>query len=78
MDLQQRQIDELASWLTAAEAKIESNDPVGSDSETIKRQIEEHKVAIQLRKTGFIDLRIVIDTLVNAGLTICVVTFAGT
>jgi hypothetical protein len=46
MDLQQRQIDELASWLTAAEAKIESNDPVGSDSETIKRQIDEHKVAI--------------------------------
>ncbi|XP_028414557.1 dystrophin-like isoform X10 [Dendronephthya gigantea] len=43
MDLQQRQIDELASWLTAAEAKIESSDPVGSDVDTLKRQIDEHK-----------------------------------
>lgn len=44
MDLQQRQIDELASWLSNAEAKIEANDTVGSDLETIKRQIEDHKV----------------------------------
>ncbi len=46
MDLQQRQIDELASWLTSAEAKIEPSDPVGSDAETIKRQIDEHKVVM--------------------------------
>ena len=44
MDLQQRQIDELASWLTNAEAKIDENDSLGSDIETIKRQLDEHKV----------------------------------
>ena len=44
MDLQQKQIDELASWLSSAEAKIEANSTVGSNLETVQRQIEEHKV----------------------------------
>ena len=54
MDLQQRQIDELAAWLRSAEAKIEANDPVGSDNETIKRQIEAHKVDDHMIKSSWI------------------------
>lgn len=53
MDLQQRQIDELASWLTSAESKIELSEPVGSDVETIKRQIDEHKVVGTVPQNSF-------------------------
>ena len=49
MNLQQKQIDELGSWLTSAEAKIEGSAPVGSDTETVERQIEDHKVIVKLR-----------------------------
>ena len=49
MDLQQKQIDELGSWLISAEAKIEGSASVGSDTETVERQIEDHKVIVNMR-----------------------------
>jgi hypothetical protein len=44
MDLQQQQLDDLAGWLTGMEERINQQEPVGSDLEAIKRQVEEHKV----------------------------------
>lgn len=43
MKLQQLQLHELAAWLTKAEARIESSGPIGSDLETVKQQVEDHK-----------------------------------
>ena len=44
MDLQQKQINRLADWLTRAEQTINSSESIGSDLDTVKRQVEEHKV----------------------------------
>lgn len=44
MDLQQKQINALADWLTAAEKRINSSEAIGSDLDTVKRQVENHKV----------------------------------
>lgn len=44
MDLQQKQINALAEWLTLAEQKINSSESIGSDLDTVKRQVEDHKV----------------------------------
>ena len=44
MDLQQKQINALAEWLTLAEQKINSCESIGSDLDTVKRQVEDHKV----------------------------------
>lgn len=44
MDLQQKQIDELADWLTVAEQRINSSEVIGSDLDTVRRQVEDHKV----------------------------------
>lgn len=44
MDLQQKQINALADWLTRAEQKINSSESIGSDLDTVKRQVEDHKV----------------------------------
>ncbi|XP_076466610.1 dystrophin-like isoform X3 [Babylonia areolata] len=47
MELQQHQLDELASWLVWMEEKINNQDPVGTDLETIKTQVDDHKVIQQ-------------------------------
>ena len=44
MDLQQKQINALAEWLTLAEQRINSSEPIGSDLDTVNRQVESHKV----------------------------------
>ena len=44
MKLQQRQLQELANWLDIAEAKMEAAGPIGSDLETVKKQVEGHKL----------------------------------
>jgi len=44
MDLQQKQINALAEWLTLAEQKINNSESIGSDLDTVKRQVEDHKV----------------------------------
>ena len=44
MDLQQKQIDELADWLTVAEQRISSSEVIGSDLDTVRHQVEDHKV----------------------------------
>ena len=46
MDLQQKQIDELADWLTVAEQRINSSEVIGSDLDTVRRQVEDHKVCL--------------------------------
>ena len=48
MELQQKQINELADWLTVAEQKINSSETIGSDLDTVRRQVEDHKVVITL------------------------------
>ena len=44
MDLQQKQINSLGDWLAVAEKRIESSENIGSDLDTVKRQVENHKV----------------------------------
>lgn len=51
MDLQQKQIDELADWLTVAEKRINSAQTIGSDLDTVRRQVEDHKVMINIKPT---------------------------
>ncbi|KAK3712444.1 hypothetical protein RRG08_002774 [Elysia crispata] len=46
MELQQGQLDDLASWLTSMEERVEKQQNIGADLEAIKAQVEEHK-AIQ-------------------------------
>lgn len=43
MDLQQKQIDELADWLTVAEQRINGSEVIGSDLDTVRHQVEDHK-----------------------------------
>lgn len=43
MDLQQKQINSLGDWLAVAEKRIESSENIGSDLDTVKRQVENHK-----------------------------------
>ena len=43
MKLQQLQLQELADWLTKAESKMGSASDIGSDLDTVKQQVEEHK-----------------------------------
>lgn len=46
MDLQNQQLSELSDWLAKTEkrtAKMES-EPLGPDLESLKKQVEEHKV----------------------------------
>ncbi|XP_063403799.1 dystrophin-like isoform X1 [Mytilus trossulus] len=43
MTLQQKQLDELAEWMTNMEDQIQTQGPMGSDLPEIKQQIEKHK-----------------------------------
>ena len=43
MKLQQLQLQELSNWLTKAENIIEGTGPIGTDLDTVKSQVEEHK-----------------------------------
>ncbi|KAL3882693.1 hypothetical protein ACJMK2_029006, partial [Sinanodonta woodiana] len=43
MTLQQQQLDELASWLAKMEERIANQGPIGTDLQTIKAQVDEHK-----------------------------------
>ncbi|XP_052810329.1 dystrophin-like isoform X2 [Mya arenaria] len=43
MSLQQKQLDELATWLTQMEARISVAGKLGSDLAQVRRQIEDHK-----------------------------------
>ena len=45
MDLQQGQLDSLATWLTQMEERISHQQDVGADLDQIKQQVEEHKVS---------------------------------
>ncbi|XP_070191463.1 dystrophin-like isoform X2 [Littorina saxatilis] len=47
MELQQQQLDELAGWLTHMEERIKTQEPVGSDLDAIKKQVEDHKLIQQ-------------------------------
>lgn len=50
MDLQNQQLTQLTEWLAKTEErtkKVES-EPLGPDLEDLKRQIEEHKVFMQV------------------------------
>ena len=44
MSLQQRQLDDLATWLTAMEERISGQRRLGSDLAEIRQQIDDHKV----------------------------------
>lgn len=44
MDLQQKQLDDLDSWLNKMEEHIKNQDAVGTDLDTIHAQVNEHKV----------------------------------
>lgn len=46
MELQQQQLDELAAWLTQMEDRINTQEAMGCDLDSIKKQVEEHKVKI--------------------------------
>lgn len=46
MTLQQKQLDELAEWMTNMEDQIQTQGPMGSDLPEIKQQIQKHKVSI--------------------------------
>ena len=52
MDLQQKQIDELADWLTVAEQRINSSEVIGSDLDTVRHQVEDHKVPVSVVVKG--------------------------
>ena len=52
MDLQQKQINSLADWLTVAEKRIEGSENIGSDLDTVKRQVENHKVCLTISCYG--------------------------
>ena len=54
MELQQQQLDDLATWLTQMEDRIHKQEPVGADLESIKRQVEDHKVCTLLRLLPFV------------------------
>ena len=43
MDLQQKQLDQLRQWLTATEDRISHMAETGSDYESVKQQVEQHK-----------------------------------
>ncbi|XP_013413171.1 dystrophin isoform X2 [Lingula anatina] len=43
MELQQKQLDQLATWLEKMEKKMERHEPVASDLEVLHRQVDEHK-----------------------------------
>jgi hypothetical protein len=45
MKLQQQQIDQLATWLGKAEARIEAVRDVGNDIDAVKKKVDEHKVS---------------------------------
>ncbi|KAL8624968.1 hypothetical protein ACOMHN_039855 [Nucella lapillus] len=47
MELQQQQLEELGSWLTWMEERISNQEPVGTDLEAIKKQVDDHKVIQQ-------------------------------
>ena len=44
MELQQKQLDQLAEWLAQMEQLIAEHPEVGPDLESIKKQITAHKV----------------------------------
>ena len=44
MELQQKQLDALSDWLTMMESKISHYGDIGSDLDTIKQQVAQHKV----------------------------------
>ena len=52
MELQQGQLDDLASWLTSMEERVEKQQNIGADLEAIKAQVEEHKVRKRDWATG--------------------------
>ena len=43
MKLQQLQLQDLADWLTKAEADIETTEPIASDLDIVKQQVETHR-----------------------------------
>ena len=47
MELQQRQLDQLADWLTDMDGRMAQWEPVGIDVDTIHAQVEAHKVRTQ-------------------------------
>ena len=44
MELQQHQLDSLSDWLTMMEAKISQYGDIGTDLDSIKKQVTQHKV----------------------------------
>ena len=48
MELQQQQLKELDKWLTEMEETRLKHEPIGSDLETIKSQVDQHKVSLFL------------------------------
>ncbi|KAL8560189.1 hypothetical protein ACOMHN_021683 [Nucella lapillus] len=47
MALQQQQLDGLGAWLTGMEDRINRQEPVSADLDTIKRQVDQHKLIQQ-------------------------------
>ena len=52
MDLQQGQLDSLAAWLAKMEAVMAKEEQVGSDLQTIRKQVDEHKVFLTYLRTS--------------------------
>lgn len=46
MELQQQQLKELDKWLTGMEQTRLKQESIGSDLETIKSQVDQHKVIV--------------------------------
>ena len=44
MELQQKQLDQLADWLTDMDARMSQMEPISIDLDTIGSQVEAHKV----------------------------------
>ncbi|XP_069136952.1 dystrophin-like isoform X1 [Argopecten irradians] len=43
MELQQKQLDELAHWMSQTEARIQNQEPIGSDLAAIRKQVDDHR-----------------------------------
>ena len=46
MELQQGQLDTLADWLTKMEGRITEEEPVASDINVLRKQVDQHKVGL--------------------------------
>ena len=47
MELQQAQLDTLADWLTKMEGRITDEEPVASDINVLRKQVDQHKVGLE-------------------------------